>query len=421
MNAKLAILGGKPIRTAPFPQWPVSGKEEEDALLRVLRSGRWGRCAGGEVERFERRFAEYHGAKYGLAVTSGTVALRVALMAIGIEAGDEVIVPPYTFLATATAVVECNATPIFVDIEPDSYNLDPTLIESAITPRTKAIIPVHLAGLPADMDAILAIAEKHGLTVIEDGAQAHGAVYKGRRVGPLGQLSCFSFQASKNVNSGEGGIVLTSDEHLYELARSFHNCGRLPDGPWYEHHIISGNYRLTEFQAALLSCQFDRLEEQFRQREANAAYLAERLSHVPGIAVQTCRISDVRHAYHLFLFRYDPEVYRCPKRVFLKALRAEGIPASEGYLLPLHRQPLFRNKVFGPYTGYRQTRPDLDYGRVSCPVAERACELDTGWLYQSILLGTRDDMGDIGATLEKVYEHRHELVYVSAESPVELR
>lgn len=415
MGSKLAVLGGQPIRTAAFPGWPVFDKSDEDALLCVLRSRRWGRSGDGEIERFEQRFAAAHGAKYGLAVTNGTVALRVALMAIDIHAGDEVIVPPYTFLATATAVLEANATPIFADIEPDSYNLDPAKIEAAITPRTRAIIPVHFAGLPADMDAILRIAARHNLAVIEDAAHAHGGSYRGRPIGSIGHLSCFSFQSSKNVNSGEGGMVLTSDERMYEVARSFHNCGRRPDGPWYEHHIMSGNYRITEFQAALLNAQFERLAGQFEQREANGRYLAKRLAHVPGIAMQKGREQNVRHAYHLFIFRYDERVYGVPKRTFVRALSAEGIPASEGYPLPLHHQPLFVNRAFGPYTGCFTARPNFDYRTVVLPVAEHACAAEGCWLYQSVLLGTKADMDDIVRGFEKVYEHRHELKAVSAD------
>jgi len=415
---RLAILGGLPVRKQPYPGWPVLGEPEEQALLRVLRSRRWGRHGQGEIERFEERFAHLHGAACGLAVTSGTVALRVALMAIGIQAGDEVIVPPYTFLATATAVIEANATPIFVDIQPDTYNLDPQSIQPAITPRTRAIIPVHLAGLPADMDAILEIARRHGLCVIEDAAHAHGAQYRGRAVGSLGDLACFSFQSSKNVSSGEGGMVLTSDPELFDRARAFHDCGRRPAGAWYEHHVISGNYRMTEFQAALLNCQLDRLEEQFARREANGRYLAERLGRIPGLILQTGRTAHVRHAYHLFIFRFDPAVYGVPKRVLIEALKAEGIPASEGYPVPLHRQPLFVNRAFGPYTGCLAGRPELDYGRVSCPVAEAACE-QAGWLYQSVLLGSQSDMDDVVRAFGKLHEHRDELKRLDATARTE--
>ncbi|MEW6253803.1 MAG: DegT/DnrJ/EryC1/StrS family aminotransferase, partial [Planctomycetota bacterium] len=458
---------------------PECGPAEEVALARVLASRKWGRFGEGEIERFERRFAEMHGVRFALAVTSGTVALRVALMAIGIEAGDEVIVPPYTFLATATAVVECNAVPVFVDIEPESYNLDPALVEAAITPRTRAIIPVHFAGLPADMDAINAIAarenERRGcaggplpdgrgsdrtlpygrvsyrplpdsrgsdrsIAVIEDAAHAHGGRYKGRPVGGLGNLACFSFQSSKNLTSGEGGAVLTNDERLYEAARTFHNCGRRPEGAWYAHYAISGNYRITELQAALLNAQLDRFPEQAARRTANGDELARRIAGIPGLTPQRSahersgqagerqrsgqageqqrsgQAGD-RNTYHLFLFRYDPAVYGVPKDVYIRALRAEGVPLDGGYPAPLHHQPLFRDLLFGPYTAYRQTRPDLDYRSVRCPVAERACADEALWIYQSALLGPPEDVADIAAALEKVYANRAGLKQVAGPKP----
>ena len=219
-------------------------------------------------------------------MVNGTVSLRVALLAAGIEAGDEVIVPPYTFLATATAVVEANATPIFADIELDNFNLDPRAIEAAITPRTKAVIPVHMGGLPVNMDAILDIARRHRLTVIEDAAHAHGAAYRGRRVGAIGQLGSFSFQSTKNLTSGEGGIILTNDDELAERCRSIHNCGRIAGGAWYEHHVMSGNYRLGEFQGAILNAQLTRFDAQAETRERNGKHLAERLAQLPGVVPQ---------------------------------------------------------------------------------------------------------------------------------------
>lgn len=409
MGMHLAICGGKPIRTKPFPNWPIFGKPEEEALLRVLHSGKWGRIDGDEVAAFEKAFAEYHNTRFGIAMVNGTVSLRIALMAAGIGAGDEVIVPPYTFLATASSVIEANATPVFVDLEPDTYNIDPRRIEAAITPRTKAIIPVHLAGLPADMDAIMDIARRHELTVIEDAAHAHGAGYKGRRVGSIGHMGSFSFQSSKNVCSGEGGILITSDERLHELARSIHNCGRVPGGQWYEHHRIGGNYRLGEFQAAILSAQWTRFEEQAQCREENGRYLAEKLAAIPGIAPQARGKGETRHGYHLFIFRYVASTYGVPREVFLKALAAEGVPAAPGYVIPLHRQVLFTQKDFGPYTACLDTHPQLDYRNVSLPVCERASSTEGAWLYQSVLLGTRSDMDDIVAAFARLYEHRAEL------------
>lgn len=415
MGKQLAIHGGSPIRTEAFPAWPVYGKPEEEALLRVLHSGKWGRIDGEEVVTFERRFAEYHEARFGVAVVNGTVSLRLALFAAGIQAGDEVIVPPFTFMATASAVIEANATPVFVDIEPDTYNIDVAMIRKAITPRTRAIIPVHMAGLPADMDAIMALAREHDLVVIEDAAHAHGAAYRGRRVGSLGHMASFSFQSSKNLCSGEGGIIITSDERLYEACRSAHNCGRIPGGAWYEHHNLGGNYRLSEFQGALLNCQFDRLEEQAQRREENGRYLAERLVGVPGITPQARGRGETRHGYHLFIFRYDPQVYGVSRAVFLKALAAEGIPAAPGYAIPLHRQVLFTERHFGPYTGCLDTHPQLDYRQVSLPVCERASDTAGAWLYQSLLLGSRRDMDDIAAAFEKLYKHRSELASVAAD------
>ena len=412
MSERLAICGGKAVRTAPFPAWPIYGKSEEEALLRVLHSGKWGRQDGKEVEAFERKFAEYHGVPYAVAVVNGTVSLRIALMAAGIQAGDEVIVPPYTFLATASAVVEANATPIFADLEPDTYNIDPAAIERAITPRTRAIIPVHFAGLPADMDAIMAIAKKHNLIVIEDAAHAHGAEYKGRRVGSIGHMSSFSFQSSKNLCSGEGGIILSRDKDLFEQCKSMQNCGRVPGGAWYEHHVICGNYRLSEFQGAVLNAQFERLDEQIRHREEMGQYLDGKLSRVPGIAPQNRGRYAVRHGYHLFSFRYDEKVFGAPRSAFIKALAAEGVPAAEGYVIPLHKQRLFVDKAFGPYTACLQARPGIDFGNLPLPVCNRASASEGAWMYQALLLGSKADMDDIAAAFEKVYENRAELAKV---------
>src|SRR6266487_5225054 len=219
MSLKLALLGGTPGRTRPFTSWPIFGKAEEKRLLRTLRSGKWGRLHGPEVAEFENRFAAMHGCQHGIAVVNGTVSLRIALQAAGIRAEDEVIIPPYTFFSTASAVVEANAVPVFADIDLDTFNLDPKAVENSITPRTRAIIPVHFAGQPADMDAIMAIARKRKLIVIEDAAHAHGASYKDRPAGSIGHFGSFSFQSSKNLTAGEGGIIITNDDELAEDCR----------------------------------------------------------------------------------------------------------------------------------------------------------------------------------------------------------
>jgi len=407
MSQQLSLLGGTPIRTRPFPSWPVFGEAEESRLIRTLRTGNWGKLSGKEVAEFERRFAAMHGAKHGIAVVNGTVSLRLALMALGIRAEEEVIVPAYTFLATATAVVEANAVPVFADIELDTCNLDPKAVEAAITPRTRAIIVVHFAGLPANMDAIMALAKKHGLAVIEDAAHAHGAIYRTQPVGAIGQLGSFSFQSTKNLTAGEGGIITTSDDTLAATCRSLHNCGRTPGGAWYEHHIIAGNYRLGEFQGAILNAQLDRLEEQVNLRDRNGQYLAGKLAHLPGLATQRRTAECGRHGYHLFLFRIHAAEFGIDRATLVRALIAEGVPASAGYLLPLYRQPLFLNKAFGPYLP--QAARTLDYSRVRCTRCELICAEQGAWLEQRLLLGTQADMDDIANAFEKIHANRASL------------
>lgn len=413
MATTLAIHGGSAVRTRPFPAWPDFGEREEQALLETLRSGRWGELQGERVKAFEQRFAEYHQAAHGIAVASGTVALRLALLAAGIQPGDEVLVPPYTFLATASAVVEANAVPVFVDVELETFNIDAKALEAAVTPRTRAIIPVHLGGLPCDMEAIAAVARRRDLVIIEDACHAHGASYRDRRVGSIGQLGVFSFQSSKNLCAGEGGIILTSDKELAERCWSLHNCGRLPGGAWYEHHGIGGNYRLSEFQGALLEAQFDRFEKQAETRERNGKYLARRLATMPGIYPQVRTADCTRHGYHLFSFRAVPEELGVSRELLIEALQAEGIPVSCGYPLPLYRQPLFENLAFGPYVGYRRSRPDLDYHQVSCPNCETISGQQGVWLEQRLLLGSQEDMDDIAVALEKIWENRGCLAAVS--------
>ncbi|OPZ26521.1 MAG: L-glutamine:2-deoxy-scyllo-inosose aminotransferase [Lentisphaerae bacterium ADurb.BinA184] len=403
MSERLAIRGGTPVRSRPFPAWPISDSTDEQALLRVLHSGRWGRLNGEEVGRFERAFAAYQEARHGIAVTNGTASLRLAVLAAGLRAGDEVIVPPYTFIATASAVIEANGTPIFVDIEPETYNLDPDLIEAAITPRTRAIVPVHFAGLAADMDRILAIARRHGLAVIEDCAHAHGSTYKGRKVGALGDLGSFSFQSSKNLTSGEGGIILTNDDRLAADCFSLHHVGRPAGGAWYEHHNPGGNYRMTEFQAALLGSQLVRLEAQTVTRDANGPRLDHGLAAVPGLRplARGCH-GETRHAYHLYIVRYDPDAFGgAPLAAFCAAMNAEGVPCGPGYSIPLYRQELFTRMNFGAFNGYCNARPDLDYRTVSCPACEQACR-EACWIAQSVLLGSAADMDDIVAAAAKV-------------------
>jgi len=397
--ANLAILGGKPVREKPFPSWPIFDEREEKILIEVLRSGKWGRVNGKKNEEFEEKFAKYHSAKFGITCTNGTAALEIALRAMDIGPGDEVIVPAYTFIATASAVLMVGAKPVFVDIDPETYNIDTKKIESAITPKTKAIIPVHLAGCPANMDDILNIAKKYNLRVLEDAAQAHGAEWRGKKVGALGDMGIFSFQSSKNMNAGEGGIILTNDEELAEKAWSYMNVGRSKKGEWYMHYYLSGNYRLTEFQAGILLAQLERLEDLMRIREENAKYLTEKLREVEG--VEPLKIDDrvTRHAYHLYIFRYNPKYFKgLSKMDFVKAMNAEGIPLKPGYTVPLYKLPAIKNSIKGAYEN------------VYLPVTEKACQEEGVWFSQNVLLGTKEDMDDIVKAIRKIQENIDEII-----------
>ena len=268
--AHLAINGGPRVREKAFPRWPVHGEAERKAILEVLESGQWGGVEQRVVPQFEEQFAALHQCAHGVTCTNGTAALEIAIRALGISFGDEVILPPYTFIASATAILLNQAIPVFVDVDPETYTLDPSKIEEAITPKTKAIMAVHIGGMPCEMDAILHIANKHNLAVIEDSAQAHGAEWAGQRVGSIGTVGCFSFQSSKNMTSGEGGIIVTNDQEVYDRCWSIHNVGRIPGGRWYEHPNLGGNYRMTEWQAAILLAQMGRLHDQMKVRDANA-------------------------------------------------------------------------------------------------------------------------------------------------------
>ena len=396
----LAIDGGTPVRSRPWPRWPIFDETEEQAILEVVRSGKWWSVEGTKVREFEEAFARFQDAQFAVCVTNGTAALEVALRAAHIGCGDEVIVPPYTFIATATAVLSVGATPVFVDVEEESLNIDPTKIEEAITPRTRAIIPVHIAGCPADMDGVLEIARKHNLLVIEDAAQAHAAEWKGTKVGAIGDMGCFSFQASKNLNAGEGGAVLTNNPHWADQVWSVHNVGRVRGGRWYEHHVLGSNFRMTEFQAAILLAQLKRLPEQTERRTQNAHRLTEMLSQIPGIRPPRPDPRVTRHAYHLYIFRYDKNHFGGrPREDFLKALNAEGIPCSAGYV-PLYKERVFLNRPISKDLCQLSTLKD--YSKVQCPVCERACYEEAVWLYQNMLLGDERDIEDIATAVAKV-------------------
>ncbi|MHB9106433.1 MAG: DegT/DnrJ/EryC1/StrS family aminotransferase [Armatimonadota bacterium] len=416
----LAIKGGAPVRTKPFPSWPYFDEQEEQALLKVLRSGNWWQFAygtgveldeGGEkeddaqVSRFQEEFAAAHDCACGVAAANGTVTLELILRALGIGPGDEVIVPPYTFIASASSILSAGAVPIFVDVTADTLNLDPARIEEAITPRTRAILPVHFGGQSADMDAINTIAQKYELYVVEDAAHAHGASWNGRKCGSLSDAASFSFQNSKNITAGEGGIITTNNRELAERCSSLLWAGREPGRPWYEHHRLGSNYRLTEFQGAILRVQLRRLTEQTARRDANGRYLAEKLR---GSGLEPTRLDERADiiSFHLFMSRYQPEAFGgMPREQFLEALTAEGIPCSGGYNHALYQNPMFLNKDFwkGSFPCVAPYAREIDYADFAalCPVSEAVCK-DAVWFTQNMLLAERKDMDDIVEAVTKI-------------------
>lgn len=399
----LAIHGGRPVRSEPFPPWPIYGKLEEALLLEVLHSGKWGgsgqvRIPGGEakIPELERCFADLQDARHAVPVVNGTMAIAVALQAAGVRPGDEVIMPPYTFIATASAALLFGAVPVFADVEEETLLIDPAKAEAAITSRTKAMVAVHLGGASADMTRLKEIARRHGLRLIEDAAQAVGTRWEGIGVGALGDLGTFSFQSSKNLTAGEGGIILTNDGELWETAWSLANVGRIPGGAWYQHERIGWNLRMTEWQAAVLLAQLSRLPQQLERREKNARLLDALLEEVDGIAPVKRDPRVTRHARHLYLLRLDSDLAeRVDKYSLVQAMQAEGIPLSPGYV-SLNRHPAVLESI-RRWTGEMRIDP--------CPVAERMAEKRAFWLGHHMLLADEKGMYDIAAAWKKVLAH----------------
>ncbi|HEY5511849.1 MAG TPA: DegT/DnrJ/EryC1/StrS family aminotransferase [Prolixibacteraceae bacterium] len=397
----LAINGGPKTVDRDF-NWPLHDESDVNRVAEIVRSGNWGNPdCGGEVALFENEFAAFCGSKYALSCVNGSVALRLALIACGVKPGDEVIVPPYTFIATASIVIEANCVPVFVDIDPRTYNLDASKIEAAITPRTKAIIPVHFAGQACEMDQILEIAKKHSLRVIEDACHGHGAEYKGKKLGSIGDAGCFSFQSSKNLTCGEGGMVITNDDALYQMMNSLRNVGRVEGGAWYEHHYAGCNYRITQLQVVLLTNQLKRLEEQTMIRHKNGTYLNELLSKIEGITPLSRGLGETVHSYHIYIFKYDKSKFNGLSKVeFAKMLAAEGIPCFMGYPEPLYKQPLFQKKNFLCYA----IPEGVDYSKVQCPVTEKACYEEAVWIMQHAMLGTAKEMELFASAILKIQQ-----------------
>jgi perosamine synthetase len=402
-----AILGGKPVRTTTFPDWPVITQTDETSWLSVLRSKKWFRGSGSAVDQFEKRFASYMGSPHCLAVANGTSALMTALHGLDVQPGDEVIVPPYTFIATVNAVLSKYALPVFVDTDPETFQMDASKIGAAITAQTRAIIPVHIAGAPPDLDITLAAARARNIKVLEDAAQAHLGEWRGRKLGSIADAGTFSFQASKNLNSGEGGAILSPDASFMERCFAFHNnCNPRRGAPPDLSVSQAANLRLTEFQAALLTTQMERLESQARRRDACAALLTKLLDAIPGIVPARLTSGCTRSAWHLYMFRYDASQFAGLSRDrFLNALKAEGVPASSGYGR-LNHAPFLTN-VFASRGFQRIYSPArLKQWRESNHTpANDKLTAEAVWFTQTMLLAGDDDMRQIANAIEKIRAH----------------
>jgi len=416
MSQNLAICGGERLRKEPFPAYPIFGEEELTNLMSVLESRDWGagprgNRPGSKVAEFGAKFAEYHGVKYGLPVSNGTVSLEIALKAGGIGFGDWVIVPAYTFVATAIAVLRVNAIPMFVDVDPESFCIDPEQIESTITPKTKGIIPVHIAGEFCDMDKIIGVAKRHGLFVLEDAAHAIGGVWKHRKAGSIGDAGSFSFQSSKTMTCGEGGAIITDSPEIYERCILYTAFGRKEDRSVFEHHVLGGNQRLSEFQAAVLLAQIQRLPQQVQRREENAAYLTKLLSRIPGIKPQRRDTRTTTKAYFWYLLEYQPGCFGSVSRdTFVSALNAEGIPCFGGYDIAVPDNPLFRKDILLKECPWAkevlEESPELF--KRSYPNARRIAANGIAFRH-NVLLGDKKDMEDIANAIQKIKAHIDEL------------
>lgn len=407
-----AILGGQPVRTQSWPQWPIWNPEtDEPRVLEVLRSGVWSRAA--VVTEFEEKWARTIGAKRCLSVVNGTNALICALANLDIGAGDEVIVPPYTFIATIQAVLQNGAMPVFVDTDPETFQIDVNKIEAKITPRTRAILPVHIAGLPADMERIMQIAKKHNLLVIEDACQAWLAEINHKKVGTFGNAGCFSFQNSKNIPMGEGGAIVSDDDSFMDKCFSYHSYGN-PYGTIVG-EVGAGTLRLgtklrlTEYQAAIGLAQLERLEAQTSIRSANAEYLSSLLKDIPGIVPYKLYKHVTRASFHLFPFRYKKaEFSDLPRTEFLKALRAEGVPCSSGYTT-LNTMPFlgntFQTKNYQKMYPKEMLESKKYYAENQCPENDRLCNEEAVWFTQNMLLAEKSGMKDIAMAIEKVQQN----------------
>lgn len=430
--SKLAILGGAPVRTREFTVRTTMGSEEKSAAMRVLDADSLSEFIGApgdffnggkEVKGFEGLWASTYGFRHAISVSSLTNGLQAAVAAVGIEPGDEVICPPYTMSATSTAVLFYGGIPVFADLDPSRLTLDPASIAARISPRTRAIMVVHLFGYPADMDAIMAIAAKHGLKVIEDAAQAPGIYYRGRPVGAIGDIGGFSLNYHKQVHAGEGGLMVTNDDNLALRCQLIRNHGENVTEAYGVEDIsntIGSNYRFTELQAAIATEQLKKLKRILAHRAELARYLDGRLRPIPGLAIQELEEGST-HGYYMYPVRFDEQVMGMPRNLFMRAVNAELPKAKywnttpfylEGYVKPLYLNPIYQKKIAIGRKGFPfNCNPGVtyDYSKGLCPVTERLHEKE---LLLSPLMHDGMSIEDIGAfadAIEKVVAHAAEL------------
>jgi len=412
--SELAILGGPKIRTEPYPAWPVWDQRDIDAVTEVIKSGRWGGYPypGPKTAELARKFADLQGGGYAVPMVNGTITMEVALRAAGIGWGDEVIVPAYTFQATASAPMAAGAIPVIVDVDPNTYCLDPQAAEKAITSKTRAIIPVHLGSNMADMDALMALAEQHDLIVIEDCAHAHGAKWRGMGAGTIGHFGSFSLQSSKTLTSGEGGILLCKSPEHAALAASIVDCGRphaLGGGSDDPNGLAmqGGNFRMGELQAALALAGIERFPAQAKQREEMAAYMDEALSEIKGVRVLKRDERHTTRSFYRYIFAIDPGEFGVERDVLCGALDAEGVNCWVGYQA-MHNYDLFqpqKSKLAVP-----NAFPEFfDFKNMHLPQATRACEQEAVWLDEAVFRAGPKGVDDVIAAIRKIQRNSKEL------------
>ena len=415
---KLAINGGPKVRNQPFPKHPIIGEEEKKQVMEVLDSGNISTfiasqgenfLGGKKIREFEKKFTKKIDVKYGVAFNSASSALHAAVVSVGVKPGEEVIVPPYTFTSTATSSLMHNAIPVFSDVKSDTYCLDPSKLENVISPLTKAVVPVHLFGHPADMDEIGQIAEKHKLKVIEDCAQAPGGLYKNKKIGTIGDCGVFSFQESKNMMTGEGGMLVTNDEGIANVARMVRNHGEtiLPTlkKRTYRSEFLGWGYRMTELEAALGVAQIDKLDYLNEERIKLCNYLEKEIEKIDGL--KHTRYEHVKHVYYVFACSYDENKIGIPRDLFCEALKAEGIPFAAGYVKPLYLNPLYLERRAFAFEHYKG---NTKYEKGICPIAEKLHEKDVILTEICRAPTTIEDMQDIITAIKKIIENKDELL-----------